>query len=420
MTTDSPKAVSLFAGCGGFCEGVELAGLSVRCAIEIDPFAAETYRYNFKHVPLIEDDIANFLRNNISEDIQKYQLENVDLVFGGPPCQGYSQIGTRDLQDRRNHLYKEFARVVAKLRPKLFLMENVPNLVLLNKGHYRELILKKFSDIGYSNACFVRVTASDFGVPQSRQRIVFIGTRNEDAFSGDLHEFATRILSALKVKQSITVWEAIGDLAPKRIVESGLTSPYPRKNARCTDFQKLMRLDFSFGAYTRKKKRERGIGRAPIVLYNHHTKEIQERRRHLISFLKPGEKADSLPKHIWNGKRPEKWRRLHPDLPSYTILAQMHRDLSEWVHPRLERWITVREAARLQSFHDGFVFVGSEWQQLKQIGNAVPPLLGYALGLLACEILAELNAKNRKSKQSAEAWSPLHDSKVCSIPQIAL
>src|SRR5207237_4272155 len=108
-------------------------------------------------------------------------------------------------------------------------------------------------------------------------------------------------------------------------------------------------------------------------------KEIQARRAELICYLAPGMKADSLPKEIWNGLRPEKWRRLHPDRPAYTILAQMHRDLSEWVHPKEPRWITVREAARLQSFHDGFIFRGSEWQQLKQIGNAVPPLLALAV-----------------------------------------
>jgi DNA (cytosine-5)-methyltransferase 1 len=118
---------------------------------------------------------------------------------------------------------------------------------------------------------------------------------------------------------------------------------------------------------------------------------MQERRRHLISFLKPGAKADTLPLEIWNGARPEKWRRLHPDKPAYTILAQMHRDMSEWVHPNYERWITVREAARLQSFHDGFVFQSSEWQMLKQIGNAVPPLLGRAVAAVAENALLQLD-----------------------------
>ncbi|WP_205422747.1 DNA cytosine methyltransferase [Seongchinamella sediminis] len=118
--------------------------------------------------------------------------------------------------------------------------------------------------------------------------------------------------------------------------------------------------------------------------------------------LKPGAKGDSLPNNVWNGKRPEKWRRLHPDKPAYTILAQMHRDLSEWVHPSLERWITVREAARLQSFHDGFIFKSSEWQQLKQIGNAVPPLMAHVLGDMAAHLLQELRpATTKRAKRRA-------------------
>src|SRR5439155_24985848 len=130
-------------------------------------------------------------------------------------------------------------------------------------------------------------------------------------------------------------------------------------------------------------------------------KEIQARRLDLISKLKPGLKADSLPPETWNGLRPEKWRRLHPDRPAYTILAQMHRDLSEWVHPSFDRWITVREAARLQSFHDGFVFKSSEWQMLKQIGNAVPPLLGRVAGLVALRALEHMDGKRLPSVERA-------------------
>jgi DNA (cytosine-5)-methyltransferase 1 len=150
-----------------------------------------------------------------------------------------------------------------------------------------------------------------------------------------------------------------------------------------------MRLDRDGRWYSAEYKRQRAGGR--LRLLNHHTKEIQERRKNLIALLEPGAKADSLPKEIWNGARPEKWRRLDPDQPAYTILAQMHRDLSEWVHPRFQRWITVREAARLQSFHDGFEFKTSEWQMLKQIGNAVPPLLGRALAAAAEKALLRLD-----------------------------
>lgn len=383
-STRNLTALSLFAGCGGFCEGVELAGFKVKCAVEIDGFAAQTYRYNFPKTPLYEGDVCAFMNTEGEDHVAQYGLSGVDLVFGGPPCQGYSQIGTRDLKDVRNDLYKEFARIVETLKPRIFLMENVPNLLLMNKGHYKDLILKKFHDIGYSNACVLRVSAADFGVPQLRERVVFVGTRDEDIFPLDLRDFCEASLEEIRQGKPFTVDDAISDL-PEGVVPSGSVLPYPEAK-NLTPFQRIMRLDCNEGPYTLARKRERGIGRKNPELHNHHTKEIQARRAHLISLLAQGKKADSLPKEIWNGRRPEKWRRLHPDEPSYTILAQMHRDLSEWVHPHLERWITVREAARLQSFHDGFIFRSSEWQMLKQIGNAVPPLLAYALAKMAVQV----------------------------------
>jgi len=389
MSVDAkPTAVSLFSGCGGFCEGIESSGVEVRVAVELDKFACDTYRHNFPKTPLFDQDVHGFLTPE-SDHFERYGLEGVDLVFGGPPCQGFSQIGTRRLDDERNELYKQYTRIVSQLKPRVFLMENVPNLAMMNKGHFKNLILKEFASIGYSNTVMLKLLASDYGVPQTRQRVIFIGTRDEDSFPVDLATFAEGVLAQLKVQKPVTVHEAICDLPPE-VVHSGEVLPYP-KVTRPNAFLKDMRLDCDGERYTKSMKKQRGIGKAKAMLHNHHTKEIQERRAHLISLLQPGMKADSLPKEIWNNKRPEKWRRLHPDLPSHTILAQMHRDLSEWIHPNLNRWITVREAARLQSFHDGFVFVGSEWQQLKQIGNAVPPMLGYALGKLAQRVLNVLD-----------------------------
>ena len=380
-------AVSLFSGCGGFCEGMELAGFDIKVAVEFDRFACETYRHNFPRIPLFEGDIHDFLQGSGAEHKAKYELEEVDVVFGGPPCQGFSQIGPRDLFDDRNELYLQYARVVKTLQPRAFLMENVPNLLLMKKGHFRDIILKHFGSIGYKNATFVKVSAADYGVPQTRERVFFFGTRDDLPAPNDIKSRALDVLESLQVKQPVTVWEAIGDL-PASVVPSGQTLPYEGTDKPST-FMKQMRLDGSGSLYTKSMKRKRGLSRKDeVLLHNHHTKEMGPKRAHLISFLKPGEKANSLPKEIWNGARPEKWRRLHPDLPSYTILAQMHRDLSEWVHPSLERWITVREAARLQSFHDGFVFKSSEWQMLKQIGNAVPPLLGHAAGCMVQNLIS--------------------------------
>lgn len=399
----STTAVSLFSGCGGFCEGVESSGIEVRVAVELDKFACQTYRHNFPKTPLFDRDVHEFLADGTDhEDL--YRLRDVDLVFGGPPCQGFSQIGTRRLDDERNELYKQYSRVVATLRPRVFLMENVPNLALMNKGHFKNLILEEFASLGYRNTVMLRLLASDYGVPQTRQRVIFIGTRDEDNFPFDLASFAEGVLETQKVRRPVTVKEALCDL-PSEIVGSGEVMPYP-KTSRPNAFLKDMRIDYDGSRYTKAMKRQRGIAESGVQLHNQHTKEIQDRRAHLISLLQPGMKADSLPKDIWNNKRPEKWRRLHPDLPSHTILAQMHRDLSEWIHPSLNRWITVREAARLQSFHDGFVFVGSEWQQLKQIGNAVPPLLGYALGKLAQSVVKVLDQVGADESVQMKAAPP--------------
>ena len=254
-----------------------------------------------------------------------------------------------------------------------------------------EIIRGRSAEPGYANTTFVKVSAADFGVPQTRERVFFFGTRDDQAFDFDLRAYAEGVLKKVKVSKPVTVWDAIGDL-PKKVVPSGNTMSYGSAK-KPSAFLRMMRLDYSEGVYTKAVKRRRAIGTSELLRHNHHTKEMQAKRARLIGFLKPGEKADSLPKRIWNGARPEKWRRLHPDLPSYTILAQMHRDLSEWVHPKLERWITVREAARLQSFHDGFIFKSSEWQMLKQIGNAVPPLLGYAVGRMARAVVSATEGK---------------------------
>jgi DNA (cytosine-5)-methyltransferase 1 len=188
-----------------------------------------------------------------------------------------------------------------------------------------------------------------------------------------------------KTERLVTVSEALSDL-PKAVSLDNAPMPYPKKRGgKYSDYQKLMRLDWDAPLLSSTRKRAKLSADA---LHNHHTKGVESRRRKIIAAIQPGASGASLPPELWKGTRSHKWRRLDPDEPSYTILAQMHRDLSEWIHPLHDRWITVREAARLQSFHDGFVFYGSECQQLKQVGNAVPPLLGLAVARAAKGLLA--------------------------------
>ena len=368
----------MFSGIGGLCEGVKLAGFRVTGANERDKYAVPGYRHNFPNTPLFAGDVQDWfpedelVRNN---HIETYVGdETVDLIFGGPPCQGYSQIGPRDVADPRNEMYLHVCRLAQILNPKYILIENVPNMLLMKKGLFKDRIAKALRDIGYDNIGIRVVDASLYGVPQKRRRVFIIAARST-YLSTDMGSIFDETLTALKRPVS-TVSDAISDLPGE--VSSGVEHvlPYPEPSDDLTWYQREMRLDFDGEFWSSEAKRTRRTGESVEELFSHHTKDIQERRLSLIKLLKPGKKADSLPKHVWNNARPEKWRRFHPDWPAHTLLAQMHRDLSEWVHPHYHRWITVREALRLQGFHDGFVLQSSEWQQLKQVGNAVPPLLG--------------------------------------------
>jgi DNA (cytosine-5)-methyltransferase 1 len=387
---NKPAAVSLFSGAGGFCEGVRLAGYDVICAVENDRDASRTHAANFPEVPLFADDIRRFLRDEKPGVPGKNDLasKSIDLVYGGPPCQGFSQIGPRDPRDPRNLLYKEFVRIIAEISPKIFVMENVPNILTMRNGHYSDQIVKAFRNAGYRRTATFTLLASHFGVPQNRKRVFFIGLRNGLQLNVAFEDVYTQLLEDQKCKRPVTVRQALSDL-PASVSEDDEPLPYPKlRQGRCPDYQRLMRLDCDTSLLTAAFKRRRLNGNAS--LYNHHTKSIGSRRQRIIEAIQPGMRGDSLPARLWNGTRAHKWRRLDPHLPSYTILAQMHRDLSEWIHPEYDRWITVREAARLQSFHDGFVFHGSEVQQLKQVGNAVPPLMALAIARTAAQLLEAL------------------------------
>jgi DNA (cytosine-5)-methyltransferase 1 len=387
-------ALSLFSGIGGMCLGVKKAGFRIVAAVEHDKYASENYRLNFPDVPFFEGDIARFLDKQkhlteaemVSGKLNKGQL---DLLFGGPPCQGYSQIGPRDIADPRNEMYLEVCRLADLLQPKFILIENVPNMLLMKKGMFKERIVKALKKIGYSKICINVLNAVDFGVPQARKRVFIIATKPE-TLSFDLQDIFENVSQLLTGRQ-VCVNDAISDL-PKRIAkESGESLSYPATND-LSNFQRELRLDTEGKIFSLEEKlvsfRKH---QDEILLLNHHTKEIQAKRLELIKLLKPGKKADSLPKEVWNNARPEKWRRFDGYQPAHTLLAQMHRDLSEWVHPKFHRFITVREALRLQSFPDSFVLKTSEWQQLKQVGNAVPPFLG-RIPALVVRIALEMSA----------------------------
>lgn len=380
-TAETYSALSLFSGIGGLCLGVKKAGFNVLGAVEYDKYAAVNYRLNFPDIPLFEGDVAKLMPADDAAVFAQHRAtyantEQLDLLFGGPPCQGYSQIGPRDIADPRNEMYLEVCRLAELLNPKFILIENVPNMLLMKKGMFKDRILAALKGVGYSNIGLKILNGVDFGVPQARKRVFILATKPE-TLAHSLQDIFDAVAQT-QLKPMVSVNDAISDLPEMVSEEPTIPLAYPACAAP-TDYQREMRLDTNGNVFSRAEKRRTYSKVAPVketVLFNHHTKQIQEKRLRLIKLLEPGKKADSLPKDIWDNARPEKWRRFDGAKPAHTLLAQMHRDLSEWIHPRLHRFITVREAMRLQSFPDSFVLQSSEWQQLKQIGNAVPPMLG--------------------------------------------
>jgi DNA (cytosine-5)-methyltransferase 1 len=389
------KAVSLFAGAGGFCEGVRMAGFRVLCAVETDASARKTHAANFKNVALFAKDIVRFLRDK-KDARRRSELTQIgiDLVYGGPPCQGFSQIGPRKLNDPRNRLYKEFVRVVRLLQPSVFVMENVPNMLAMNNGHFRSKIQSAFSKAGYRRTAVLPLVASDFGVPQHRHRVFVFGLKDGLRLKHNLEDTLKDFIAKEMVARIVTVGEALSDL-PARVSTEDQPLRYPKRRRWYSDYQRLMRLDCNAPLLSSRAKR-RGVN--PDRLHNHHTKDIEARRKRILKAIPPGGNGSALSPKLWSGVRAGKWRRLNPKKPSYTILAQMHRDLSEWIHPKHDRWITVREAARLQSFHDGFIFYGSEVQQLKQVGNAVPPLMAFAVARATKQLLTTVRSNSRRKR----------------------
>ncbi len=394
-------ALSLFSGIGGLCEGVKKVGFDIIGAVENDVSAADNYELNFPQVPLFRGDVSHFMGRAPERTIRLQQkiyvnTNRLNLLFGGPPCQGFSQIGTREVADPRNRLYLEVFRLARLLKPDLLLIENVPNMFSIGKGVFKRRISAGLQRCGYDNFAYPVLNASEFGVPQVRKRVFILATK----FS--LVKFPIDVFFEEAINLNwyrttpISVWDAIGDL-PKRVApDSGIAIRYPTRRA-LSSYQREMRLDYSGQVYRQQEKQlhYKTIG-GELSLYNHHTKEIQQRRLSLIRHLGPGDNGNALPRHFRNEKRPAKWRRFCPHRPAHTIMAQMHRDLSEWIHPHHDRWITVREALRLQSFHDGFVLRGSERQQLKQVGNAVPPLMARVPSLAALLALEEISKRRKR------------------------
>lgn len=332
------NCIDLFCGCGGLSLGFEKAGINVLVGIDAWQDAITTFNYNHKNSKGICADLSTLEPCEIEKELNG---KSVDLIIGGPPCQGFSVAGKRIVDDVRNKLYKNFVRFVEYYKPKAFMMENVPNILSIGGGIVRDSIVKDFSDLGYK-VVYKVLTASNYGTPQNRRRAVFVGFKDGKEF----------IFPQQTVEQLVTSYEALSDL-PENSLEDG--SDYPM-TTNC-DYQKLMRCNSS-------------------KIYNHQITEHSDKTKEIIALVPDGGNYKNLPPELQQTRKVHiAWTRLNSQKPSFTIDTG-HR---HHFHYKWNRIPTVRESARIQSFPDDFIFLGTKTSQYKQVGNAVPPLMAEAI-----------------------------------------
>lgn len=380
MKNKQYTSIDLFSGCGGMSLGFQMAGIHSILASDIDENCEKTFRRNFIDTPFLCKDIIQIQKDEIDKLINGIIP---DIIIGGPPCQGFSLANknrNKVAEDPRNKLFYHFVKFINWYSPKAFVMENVKGLLSMQNGKVIETIVNEFSSAGSGYNVAVKILkASDFGVPQQRERVIIIGIRK------DLNIFPSSPTPIYT--EPISVDMAISDL-PQISAGEGediMTYPMPPQN----EYQIWMRQKSS-------------------VVRNHismkHTKRIIE-RFHAIkcgqSLIDVWETHGSVKRGQPTEKSTIKFaqnnQRMFGDRPAPTIAASFQ---SNFIHPHLDRNLTAREGARLQSFPDDFVFEGMRtkmsWEhglsQYQQIGNAVPVLLAYAI---AKNLIAQLqNCKN--------------------------
>lgn len=342
------NVVDLFAGVGGLSYGFsKIDDFNIILANEIEPDIAKAYSINHPNVNMLNCDINSLTEEKIKENLNG---QTVDLVVGGPPCQSYSTLGKRQMDERAN-LFLQYKRVLQVLKPKAFVFENVTGLLSMDKGKLFPKIQKEFEDIGYKLK-FKVLNAVDYGVPQLRERVILVGIQNENNFE---YPKATH---GKGLKPYVTLEDAIGDL-PK--IKSGETSNV-YSNKSNNDFLKFVRNNGN-------------------TLTEHSAPNNGTHLIKIMETLGDGESKDDLPESI----RPKSgygntYAKLWWKKPSTTITRNFAcPSSSRCIHPRDSRAMTIREGARLQSFPDDYKFYGSDGMKRLEIGNAVPPLLSLAI-----------------------------------------
>lgn len=381
------KLFDLFCGTGGFSRGFEKAtnaSYETLLGVDVLPVAVQTFRLNHQHALAITGDIRKLRCDEIQRQL-KLRRGELDLIIGGPPCQGFSSIRpfrSSPEDDPRNSLFEQFANFVNFFRPRALVIENVVGLATHNGGSALTQMQECFAGLGYT--CDWRIlNAAHFGVPQRRERLIFIGLQKgaRVVFPQPTHEsngatIGHRDRSRMLVPQQEDLFSARPDLRRAVTVLDAIDDLPPIKSGENADaYDRPPRNEY-------QRARRNGCKKLLLHYSTAHTPRMLEIIRH------SGKNISAIPAHLISSGFSSCYSRLDADMPSVTITVNfVHPASNRCIHPTCDRALTPREGARIQSFDDDFLFAGNRSQVVKQIGNAVPPLLGKAIGETLAEVL---------------------------------
>ena len=351
------KIVDLFSGVGGLSYSFAYDNyFKIVAANEILTPMANAYRLNHKDVKVYNTDIKNFGLIDLEDDFN-IKKGDIDIVIGGPPCQAYSTVGRRIIDDPRGKLFQEYFRIIQELEPKFFLFENVKGLISMSKGELLPTIIELFKSINY-NVKYSLLNAADYGTPQTRERLIIIGSKISDDF-----EFPKPTHSKNPKKDGLLPYLKMKDALSDLPLLLDRKNSYEYISEPVNDYQRIMRIG------------------APEKIQEHVCPKNNEKLIEIMKFLPEGGTPKDLPENL----KPTSgfgntYSKLWWNKPSTTITRNLSTpSSSRCIHPLSPRALTTREGARLQGFPDNYIFVGSMSEKNLQIGNAVPTLLSKAL-----------------------------------------
>lgn len=367
------SCIDLFAGAGGLSEGFRQAGFSVLAANDFDQDAVNTYKLNHPETHILEGPIEKIPAEKILA-VSRMDIGHLDCLIGGPPCQAFSVYNhQRGMHDERSGLFREYLRIVEYLRPKFVVMENVTGITSVADGRAVTEIINRLSEFGYHVESRI-LKSEEYGVPQERRRIFFIGSRLSGKIPWPEPTHGNGLLPY------VTVWEALSDLPSLSIGKGEEIQDYfiPPSN----DYQTYIR-------------------NGSIKVFNHIAPQLSEINIQRLKYIPQGGSWRDIPESLLPAgmkkarrcDHTKRYGRLHKDGLSSTILTKCDPHWGAYFHPTQDRSLTVREAARLQSFPDYIKFTGSRMEQYRQVGNAVPPLLAFAVAKSIVAAIGEIERR---------------------------